>query len=203
MFPQIDVKLGGVRNVREDSGLKSFLDKYSSVFKDELETPGLQGQDSRGSECATKVARSVPYSMKCLVDQEIDRLVEEGILEPVTVAEWAAPVVPVLKSDKKSVRLCGDFKMTVNQASKLDRYPIPKIEDLLARLAGGKKFTKLDMSQVYQQILLEEDSKQYVVVNTHRGLFQYTRLPFGITRNFPAVNGKPTERDRWRSRVYR
>ncbi len=55
------------------------------------------------------------------------------------------------------------METTVNSASKLDRYPIPKIEDLFAKLAGGKLFSKLDMSQAYQQIPLEEDSKQYVV----------------------------------------
>ena len=70
--------------------------------------------------------------------------------------------------------------MTVNQASKLDRYPIPRVKDLLATLAGGKSFTKLDMSQAYQQLVLDEKSKDLVVVNTHRGLFRYTRLPFGI-----------------------
>ena len=58
----------------------------------------------------------------------------------------------MLKSDKTSVRICGDFKLTVNQVSKLDRYPIPKIEDLFAQLAGGKSFTKLDLSQAYQQL---------------------------------------------------
>ena len=66
--------------------------------------------------------------------------------------------------------------MTVNQVSKLDRYPIPRVEDLLATLAGGKSFTKLDMSQAYQQLVLDEKSKDLVVVNTHRGLFRYTRL---------------------------
>ena len=83
---------------------------------------------------------------------------KDGIIEPVQFADWAAPIVSVLKSDGKSVRICGDFKLTVNQASKLDRYPIPKIEDLLAKLAGGKLFTKLDMSQAYQQLLLDEES---------------------------------------------
>ena len=86
----------------------------------------------------------------------------------------------VLKADGKSVRVCGDFKVTINQASRLDRYPIPKIEDLLARLAGGKLFTKLDMSQAYQQLLLNEESKKYVVINTHRGLFRYNRLPLEL-----------------------
>ena len=92
------------------------------------------------------------------VDEELQRLQKDGIIEPVQFADWAAPIVSVLKSDGKSVRICGDFKLTVNQASKLDRYPIPKIEDLLAKLAGGKLFTKLDMSQAYQQLLLDEES---------------------------------------------
>ena len=55
------------------------------------------------------------------------------------------------QADGKTLRICGDFKVTVNKASKLDRYPIPKIEDLFATLAHGKTFTKLEMSQAYQQ----------------------------------------------------
>ena len=66
--------------------------------------------------------------------------------------------MPVLKADKQSLRICADFKQTVNIASKLDRYPIPKIEELFTKLAGGKSFTKLDMSQAYQQIPLAEES---------------------------------------------
>ena len=62
----------------------------------------------------------------------------------------------------------------------MDKYPIPKIEDLFTLLARGKAFTTLDMSQAYQQLLLDEPSKKLVVINTPRGLFQYNRLPFGI-----------------------
>ena len=117
--------------------------------------------------------------MRTKLEQVSERLVCEGILEPVQHSDWAAPIVPVLKGDK-SVRICGDFKMTVNQASKLDRYPIPRVEDLLATLAGGKTFAKLDMSQAYQQLVLDEKSRDLVVINTHRSLFRYTRLPFGV-----------------------
>ena len=93
----------------------------------------------------------------------------------------ASPIVAVLKEDRKSVRLCGDFKQTINPVSKLDHYPLPKIEDLFATLAGGKSFTKLDLSQAYQQLTLDEASKKFVVINTPKGLFQYTRLPYGIS----------------------
>jgi len=74
-----------------------------------------------------------------------------------------------MKADKRSVPICGDFKQTVNKASPLDKYPIPKIEDLFSKLAGGQKFTKLDMSQAYQQLCLEEESTKYVIVNTANG----------------------------------
>ena len=60
------------------------------------------------------------------VEEELERLEKEGIIDPIQFAHWAAPIVAVLKADGKSVRLCGDFKVTINQASKLDRYPIPK-----------------------------------------------------------------------------
>ena len=71
--------------------------------------------------------------MRVLVEQEMNRLTKKGIIEPVQFAEWTAPIVPVLNSNK----------LTINQASKHDRYPIPKVEDLFANLAGGKTFTKL------------------------------------------------------------
>ena len=76
-------------------------------------------------------------------------------------------------------RICEDCKLTVNQVSKLNNYPVPKTEDLLAALGGGEKFTKLDMSQAYQQMTLDEESRKFTTIYTHKGLFQYNRLPFG------------------------
>ena len=95
-------------------------------------------------------------------------------------SERAAPIVPIMKPDN-SIRIFGDYKTTVNQVSELDNYPIQKAEDLLATLGGGEKFTKLDMSQAYQQLQLDHESKRYTTINTHKGLFQYNRLPNGIS----------------------
>ena len=126
-------------------------------------------------------ARTLPYAMRPRVEEELERLVTEGILEPVAHSEWATPIVAALKSDKKTIRLCGDFRMTVNPVAKLDRYPVPRVEDLFATLTQGRHFTKLDLRHAYQQLPLTEDSKKYVVINTSKGLFRYTRLPFGIS----------------------
>ena len=71
--------------------------------------------------------------------------------------------------------------MTVNQASRLDSYPLPRVEELFATLAGGKTFSKLDLQHAYLQLPLETNSKQYTTINTHWGLFQYNRLPFCVS----------------------
>lgn len=161
--------------------LLSVLARFPGVFQEGLGT--LKGFKARiyvdpDSPPKFNHARSVPFALRDKVDKELERLQKEGTIESVQFAEWAAPIVAVLK---QFVRICGDFSVTVNPVSKLDRYPIPKVEDLFARLCKGKHFSKLDLSQAYQQLPLEEDSKKYVVINTHRGLFRYTKLPFGIS----------------------
>lgn len=123
--------------------------------------------------------------MRGRVEAELDRLLAQEIIEPVRHSEWAAPVVPVLKPDD-TARLCGDYKLTVNQISKLEQYPIPKIEDLFATLSGGQKFSKLDLSHAYHQIPLDEEAKKCVTINTHKGLYTYRVLPFGVSSS-PAI----------------
>ena len=117
------------------------------------------------------------YALKPKIDTELDRLVEEGVYVPVGYSGWAAPIVPLLKSDE-TVRICGDYKQ--NKAAHCENYPLPRTEDLLATLNGGQKFSKLDLSHAYQQLLLDNESREYLTVNTHRGLFQSTRLQFGV-----------------------
>ena len=103
----------------------------------------------------------VPYSMQILVDEKLDQLVKEKVVEPVQYIDWAAPIVPVLKSD--------NLQLTELKSCKARQVSYKSPEDLFARLAGGQQFTQLDMSQAFQQLLLSEDSKQYVVINTHKG----------------------------------
>ena len=58
---------------------------------------------------------------------------------------------------------------------------MPTVEDIFARLAGGRVFTKLDLSQAYLQLPVDDDSKSLLVINTPKGLFQYNRLPYGVS----------------------
>ena len=105
----------------------------------------LVDQNARPRFCK---AYSVPYAYRELVENELDCLVADGILEPVEFSEWAVPIVPVLKSNRKSIRVCGDFKQTINPVSRLDRYPIPKVEDLFTSLSGGRAFSKIEVPKL-------------------------------------------------------
>ncbi|XP_061706699.1 uncharacterized protein K02A2.6-like isoform X1 [Cydia pomonella] len=102
-----------------------------------------------------------------------------GVIEPVDTSEWATPLVPVRKADG-GLRICADYKATLNPALLIDRYPLPKIDDLLVRLNGARVFSKIDQTQAYNQVELDE-SKKYTVINTHKGLFRYNRLVYGLS----------------------
>ncbi|XP_051788199.1 uncharacterized protein K02A2.6-like [Erpetoichthys calabaricus] len=154
------------------------------VSHSEWATPVVLVVKSNGSVrlCGdlTKMARSVLYALRPKVEADIERLVKLGVLEPVSHSEWATPVVLVVKSNG-SVRLCGDFKVTVNPVLIAEQYPLPVIEDLFAGLAVGNKLSKIDLSQAYLQMHVDEDSQKYLTIATNKGLYRYRRLPFGIT----------------------
>ena len=170
------------------TSLEGLLQKYKTLFDNELGTMiGVQAKlavkpDAKPKFCR---ARSAPYALRDAIEKDLNRLQQLGVIESVKYSDWATPIVPVPKPDG-SVRICGDFKVTVNPVLQIDKHPIPKPEDLLTVLAGGQKFSKLDLSQAYQQMLLDPEDRKYTTINTHLGLFQYQRLPFGIA-SAPAI----------------
>lgn len=102
------------------------------------------------------------------------------MITPVEHSDWATPVVPVNKKDG-SGRLCGDFKVTLNSQLCVDKYPVPRIEDLFASLAGGQHFSKLDLANAYLQMEVEEESKKLLTISTQKGLlFQSLAFWSGI-----------------------
>ena len=78
----------------------------------------------------------------------------------------------------------------------MEQYPLPRPEELLATLAGGKCFSKLDLSPAYLQVPLDEDSQCYITVNTHQRLYHYMRLPFGVA-SAPALFQKLMDMVLW------
>ena len=140
--------------------MQDLLHKYPAVLSEKLGQMKHHQATLHVPASATPVfrkARPVPFALKEAASKELDRLEQAGIVEKVERSDWAAPVVLVPKRDG-SIRLCGDYKLTVNRHLDVDQCPLPIANDLFVSLTGGKKFTKLDLAQAYQQMALEEQS---------------------------------------------
>ena len=117
--------------------LQSMLKKYEEIFREEVGTMHefkavvVVKPDTKPRFCR---ARSVPYALKEPIERELDRLESEGVIQQVSHGDWAAPIVAVPKLDG-TVRLCGDYKVTVNPSIDIDQYPLPRPEDLMASLS--------------------------------------------------------------------
>ena len=86
----------------------------------------------------------------------------------------------VVPKANKTVRICGDSKVTTNPKVELGHYPLRNVEDLYASLASGKVFSKLDILHTYQQLELDAESPHYLTVNTHKGIYRYVRMSYGV-----------------------
>lgn len=172
-----------IHQVTNCSSLKELLTEHNELF-----TPGigvLKGKTIKldlVDNATPKFCkpRSVPFSLKSKIENELKRLEEENIIEKVSKSDWGTPIVPVLKKNGE-VRICGDYKVTVNPQLKKEKYPLPTMDELFARLANGKQFTKLDVRWAYLHIMLDEESQNVLTISTHKGLYKVKRLPFGIT----------------------
>ena len=186
---QLDWKtIGSITLGTSQARVDVLLKRYKDVFAEGLGTmKHFQAKlwVRSGTNPVFHRPRPVPFAVKDTIERELDRLEKAGIVEKVTHSNWAAPVVVVPKGDGQ-IRLCGDYKVTVNKSLEVDQHPLPRPDDLFAALAGGVKFSKIDLTQAYQQMVLDKDSRMYVTINTHQGLFRYTHLPFGIA-SAPAI----------------
>uniref|UniRef100_A0A8R1IES0 RNA-directed DNA polymerase n=1 Tax=Caenorhabditis japonica TaxID=281687 RepID=A0A8R1IES0_CAEJA len=161
---------------------KELKEKFPEVFLEGLgtctkEKAVLTVKDKSSPAFIGK--RPVPYGALETVEQELDRLESLGVLKKVNHSLWAAPLVCVKKKDTGALRICADFKTGLNAALEDEDHPIPTPEDVFATLNGGTVFSTVDLKDAYFQIELAEESKPLLTVNTHRGLYQYQRLPFG------------------------
>ncbi|XP_037560807.1 uncharacterized protein K02A2.6-like [Dermacentor silvarum] len=179
----LGIELRNVMDVKAITSVDGLVAEYASVFDDALGTfKGVSAKITIEDNVKPRFFKAcpVPFAMIDRVNEALMRMERVGVLRPVKTSEWAAPIVPILKRSGQ-IRICGDFKVTVNPVTVPEKYPIPRVEDLFSRLSGGEKFSKLDLKDAYLQVQLDEASRKLVTINTPKGLYQYTRLPFGVT----------------------
>jgi len=115
--------------------------------------------------------------------EEIQYLLDNNFIQP-SKSAWSSPCILVSKPDKY-YRLCTDYRK-VNNVTKTDSFPIPRIEDCIDKLGNANYITKFDLLKGFWQIPLTERAKEISAFVTSDGLFQYNVMPFGM-KNLPAT----------------
>ncbi|XP_058980999.1 uncharacterized protein K02A2.6-like [Musca domestica] len=162
--------------------LRSILEKYPNLFSKSVgKIRGFQARLNIKTDAVPKCmkARRVPFPLLQRVEDELDDQVKAGLLEKVERSEWATPIVVVRKKDDK-IRICGDYKITINPVLVVDKHPLPTVDELFSTMAGGEKYSKIDLSKAYLQLEVHPDDQKFLTLSTHKGLFQPTRLMFGV-----------------------
>ena len=121
--------------------------------------------------------RRTPIGFQEEEDKLLEKMISSGVIEE-SASDWASPSVLVRKKDG-SVRWCIDYR-AVNTVTLKDAYPLPNITECLDTLSGSEFFSTLDMASGYWQIEVEENDKPKTAFLTKHGLFQFTRMPFGL-----------------------
>ena len=171
----------GVEEVRQ-LPLKQLLRKHQNAFQLE---PGDMGRAilvehhiRTGDQPPIRQApRQLAPHRRQLVDDEVEKMLEGGTIEPAE-GPWASPVVLVKKKDD-NMGFCVDYRR-LNQVMIKDAYPLPRIDDSLDTLAGSCWFSTMDLVSGYWQVAMAPEDREKTAFSTHRGLFQFTVMPFGL-----------------------
>ena len=129
-----------------------------------------------GPPIASQPYRAGPHS-RTLIDSEVQRMLDMDVIEPAS-GPWSAPVVLIPKPDG-SIRFCIDYRK-LNAVTENDSYALPRVDDCLDSLGEARFFTTLDANCGYWQIDVNESDREKTAFTSHRGLFQFKRMPFGL-----------------------
>ena len=156
--------------------------KHNKIFKPGIgQISGVEAKLTLKEEAQPVFlkARNLPYSQREKVKNELMSLVDQNILEKVESSTWATPIVVVERGPK--LRICGDYKSTLNKHLETKIYPLPSTEECFNSMVGGQKFSVIDVKSAYNHVKVREKDKKLTVINTHLGLFQWNRLPYGVS----------------------
>lgn len=123
-----------------------------------------------------------------IINDQLDKWFAQGVIEP-SQSPWGAPVVIAYRNGKP--RFCIDYRK-LNAVTTPDEFPLPRQSEILASLSGAQVLSSLDALSGFTQLEMDEEHKEKTAFRTHRGLFQFRRMPFGL-RNGPSIFQRITQ----------
>ncbi|KAG8179723.1 hypothetical protein JTE90_006628 [Oedothorax gibbosus] len=118
------------------------------------------------------------------IANEVNKLLDEGVIEP-SKSPWRAQVF-VVKGDNHKPRMVVDYSQNINKYTLLDGYPLPRIDDLINKVSQYKVLSTVDLASAYHQVPILDSDKPYTAFEAAGELYQFTRIPFGVTNGVPA-----------------
>ncbi len=187
LMEQLELEIGHLSG-EEQQGVRDLVHKYCDVFAldpSELGTTSLVTHviDTGDHAPVRQRVRRTPFALRDKVDQMVQDMLQDGIIQP-SRAPWASPIVLVRKKDG-GIRFCVDYRQ-LNRLTKLDVFPLPRIDDTLDLLSGARYFTTLDLASGYWQVAMDPVSREKTAFITTSGLFEFRKMPFGLV-NAPAT----------------
>ena len=175
-----------------DDSLKPILEEFKDVVSPDPDfTPPYPPKRNVDHEIRLEPDAAIPnrglYRMSpeelTELRRQLDQLLEMGLIRPST-SPYGSPVLFVKKKDG-SLRLCVDYR-ALNKVTIKNRYPLPRVDDLLDRLHGASMFSKIDLVSGYFQVRIAEDDIPKTAFRTRYGHYEFTVMPFGLC-NAPAT----------------
>lgn len=178
-----DVPFSSVCNkIRSECAVEHLKSQYADVFTDRLGLcikTKVTLYKKPDAKPVFRPKRPVSFAALPIIDQELQRLESLNIISPVDFSECAAPIVVVHKANGL-VRICADYSTGLNAALETNNFPLPLPDEIFAKMANGKIFSHIDLSDAYLQVPVDEESSKLLTINTHRGLFRFNRLAPGV-----------------------
>ena len=186
-----DLKMEENELLREHPKVKKQVKRLVYEFKDVFSrsAPGktdlvkMRLKLKPGTEPVRQRYRDLNPKLLADLEKQMEEWLEQDVIEPST-SPWASPLVPVRKKDG-TYRWAVDFRR-LNSALEQDSFPLPRIQTLLEKAGGHRVYSALDATQAYFNIEIEPESRALTAFATPNGLWQFRRMPFGIS-TAPAV----------------
>lgn len=166
--------------------LTTLCENFTDIFTlktDKLTVNNFYTQKIRITDDAPVYTKNyrLPHGQKAEVDKQINKLMEDKLIEP-SISPYNSPIILVPKKSingEKKWRLCIDYRR-VNKKLIPDKFPLPRMDVILEGLGNAKYFSTLDLFSGFHQIPVEQNSREITAFTTEKGIFQWTVLPFGL-----------------------